>query len=51
MFNLDHLAELSKEPSYRIPRGLTREERRAYIKNLALQIEQEENQFLSIVRC
>lgn len=45
MFDLDHLVELSKEPSYRIPRGLTREERRAYIKNIALQIEQEENQF------
>ena len=45
MFDLDHLVELSKEPSYRIPRGLTREERRLYIKDLVVQTEQEEKQF------
>lgn len=32
------LVELTKEPSYTIPRGLTREERRKYISDLANKI-------------
>lgn len=32
---INRLVELVKEPSYRMPRGLTREERRMYMKFVA----------------
>jgi hypothetical protein len=35
MFDIDRLVELTKEKTFRIPRGLTREERRMYIKFIA----------------
>ena len=31
---IERLVDLTKEPSYSVPRGLTREERRMYIENV-----------------
>lgn len=31
---MTHIEELCKEPSYRIPQGLSREDRRNYVRNL-----------------
>lgn len=35
LFNIDRLVELTKEKSFRMPRGLSREECRMYIKFVA----------------
>ena len=41
MFDIEHMEKLLNEPFYSIPRGLTREERRCWVRVLAQQIEQE----------
>jgi len=33
-FDIDHLVELTKEPSYKMPSGLTREQRREWAKSV-----------------
>ena len=39
------LVDLTKEPSYRLPSGLSREERRKWISDIGSKLLKEENEF------
>lgn len=41
---IERLVELSKEPSYTLPTGLTREERRKWISDVGNKLLKEENE-------
>ena len=43
---IEKLVDLTKEPSYRLPRGLSREERRKWISDVGSKsLKKEENEF------
>ena len=42
---IEKLVDLTKEPSYSLPRGLSREERRKWISDIGSKLLKEENEF------
>ena len=42
---IEKLVYLTKEPSYRLPSGLSREERRRWISDIGSKLLKEENEF------
>lgn len=42
---IERLVDLTKEPSYTLPRGLSREERRKWVSDIGSKLLKEENEF------